>query len=210
MLHGVHFGIANGCNPPESGAYWGGMDSSEADTVRRVLKGDRDAYGEIVRLHQDMLVAFAAYRLPDAALVDEVVQQTFIRAYEQLGDFDTAKDLGIWLRTICKFMILAELKRLSRDKQNRDTYKDRLRGSLAEAALERGEALDADDLSRLKACLEQLQKTSKELVQARYLQALPVGELARKFGQSAAWVATTLFRVRDTLRRCLQQQEAGA
>ena len=186
------------------------MDSSVTDTVRKVLKGDRDAYGEIVRRHQDMLVAYAAYRLPDAALVDEVVQQTFIRAFEQLGDFDAAKDFGTWLRTICKFMIMAELKRLSRDKQNRDTYKDRLRGSLAEAALERGDVLDSDDLSRLKSCMEQLQKTSRDLVQARYLQALPIGELARKFGQSAAWVATTLFRVRDVLRRCLQQQEAGA
>jgi RNA polymerase sigma-70 factor (ECF subfamily) len=186
------------------------METTVPDTVRRVLRGDRDAYGEIVRLHQDMLLAYAAYRLPDAALVDEVVQQTFIRAYEQLGDYDPSKDLGTWLRTICKFMILAELKRVSRDKQNRDTYKDRVRGSLAEAALERADGADPDDLRRLKSCIDQLQKTSRELVKARYLQALPLGDIARKFGQSAAWVATTLFRVRDTLRRCLEQQEAGA
>lgn len=186
------------------------MDSAEADTIRRVLKGDRDAYGEIVRTHQDMLLAFAAYRLPDAALVDEVVQQTFIRAFEQLKSFDASKELAPWLRTICKFMILAELKRVSRDKQNRDTYKDRLKGSLAEAALDRVEGLDSDDLSRLKGCMDQLQKTSRELVKARYLQALPLGEIARKFGQSAAWVATTLFRVRDTLRRCLGGQGAEA
>jgi RNA polymerase sigma-70 factor, ECF subfamily len=186
------------------------METSVSDTVRRVLTGDRDAYGEIVRAHQDMLLAYAAYRLPDAALVDEVVQQTFIRAFQQLGDYDAAKDFGTWLRTICKFMILAELKRLSRDKQNRETYKDRLRGSLAEAALDRASGGDADDLAALKACMDQLQKTSKELVRARYLQALPLGEIARKFGQSTAWVATTLFRVRDVLRRCLEQQEAEA
>ena len=186
------------------------MDTAVADTIRRVLKGDRDAYGEIVRAHQDMLLAFAAYRLPDAALVDEVVQQTFIRAFEQLRGFDSSKDLAPWLRTICKFMILAELKRVTRDRQNRDTYKDRVRGSLAEAALDRVDGLDTDDLSRLKGCMDRLQKTSRDLVQARYLQALPLGEIAKKFGQSATWVATTLFRVRDILRRCLGGQGVEA
>ena len=179
-------------------------------TVRRVLQGDRDAFALLVRDHQDMLLAFAAYRLPDAALVDEVVQQTFIRAFEQLADFDPAKDFATWLRAICRFMILAELKRLSRDRQNRDTYKDRLKGSLVEAALERADGADADDLLRLRSCMDQLQKTSRDLVKARYQDALPLGDIARKFKQSTAWVATTLFRVRDALRRCLEQQGAGA
>ena len=179
-------------------------------TVQRVLKGDRDAFALLVRGHQDMLLAFAAYRLPDAALVDEVVQQTFIRAFEQLSEYDPSKDFATWLRAICKFMIMAELKRLSRDRQNRETYKDRLKGSLAEAALERPETADADELLRLRSCMDQLQKTSRDLVKARYLDALPLGDIARKFNQSAAWVATTLFRVRDVLRRCLEQQGAGA
>jgi len=78
-------------------------------TLRKVLSGDRDAYSEIVAEHQGMLLAYAAFRIPDAALVDEVVQQTFIRAFEQLRDFQPDKDFGIWLRSICRFMIMAEL-----------------------------------------------------------------------------------------------------
>ena len=179
-------------------------------TLKRVLSGDRDAYSEVVAEYQDMLLAYAAFRIPDAALVDEVVQQTFIRAFEQISDFDPSKDFATWLRAICRFMIMAELKRLSRDRQNRETYKDRLKGSLVEAALERPEGADADDLLRLRACMDQLQKTSRDLVKARYLEALPLGDIARKFKQSTAWVATTLFRVRDALRRCLEQQGAGA
>ena len=90
-------------------AYSSIMENLQA-TLRRVLAGDREAYSAIVSAHQDMLVAYAAFRLPDAALVDEVVQQTFIRAYEQLAEFQVDKDFGVWLRAICRFMILAELK----------------------------------------------------------------------------------------------------
>ena len=173
-------------------------------TLKRVLSGDRDAYSEIVAEYQGMLLAYAAFRVPDAALVDEVVQQTFIRAYEQLKDFQTDKDFGIWLRSICRFMILAELKRATRDRQNKDNYQDHLKVRLLGEALERGESgADEDVLRRLKGCMGRLQQTARSLVTLRYQELLKVEEIATRLGQSATWVATTLFRVRETLRKCI-------
>jgi len=151
-----------------------------------------------------MLLAYAAFRVPDAALVDEVVQQTFIRAYEQLKDFQTDKDFGVWLRSICRFMILAELKRATRDRQNKDNYQDHLKVRLLGEALERGDSgADEDVLRRLKGCMGRLQQTARSLVTLRYQELLKVDEIASRLGQSATWVATTLFRVRETLRKCI-------
>lgn len=182
------------------------MDDLET-ALRRVRQGDRDAYGAVVSHYQDMLLAYAAFRVPDPALVDEVVQQTFIRAYEQLGEFRPGLDFGTWLRTICKFMILAELKRLSRDRENRAGYRDALRDGLLQEALSSAEAApDSDALAALRRCLGKLQETSRELVLSRYQKALKIEEIAREAGQSAAWVATTLFRIRGTLRACVEQE----
>ena len=173
-------------------------------TLKRVLAGDRDAYSEIVADYQDMLLAYAAFRVPDAALVDEVVQQTFIRAYEQIRDFQTDKDFGVWLRSICRFMILAELKRATRDRQNKDNYQEHLKVRLLGEALQRGETMaDEDVLQRLKGCLGRLQQTARSLVTLRYQELMKVEEIAERLGQSGTWVATTLFRVRETLRKCL-------
>jgi RNA polymerase sigma-70 factor (ECF subfamily) len=181
------------------------MDSL-SEAVRRVLAGDRDAYADIVREHQDMLLAYAAYRVPDGALVDEVVQQTFIRAYEQLGDYDPGKDFGNWLRAICRFMILAELKRATRDRANRLHYREVLRQQALDAALAAQlSAPDVDVGVRLRGCLGRLQDRSRALVHYRYEEGLKVEEIARRVGESASWVATTLFRVRDALRKCLEQ-----
>jgi RNA polymerase sigma-70 factor (ECF subfamily) len=177
-----------------------------AATLRRVLSGDRDAYSEIVAEHQGMLLAYAAFRIPDAALVDEVVQQTFIRAYEQLRDFQVDKDFGVWLRSICRFMIMAELKRVSRDRQNKDNYQEHLKVTLLGEALERGASeTDEDVLRRLRGCLGRLQQTARSLVTLRYQELLKVEEIAGRLGQSATWVATTLFRVRETLRKCISE-----
>jgi len=176
------------------------------ETLKRVLSGDRDAYSTIVAEYQDMLLAYAAFRVPDAALVDEVVQQTFIRAYEQLRDFQPDKDFGIWLRTICRFMILAELKRASRDRANKDNYQGHLRAQLLGDALDRaGSGVEEDVQARLKECLGKLQRTARSLVTLRYQELMKVEEIGRRLGQSATWVATTLFRVRETLRKCMGQ-----
>jgi RNA polymerase sigma-70 factor (ECF subfamily) len=173
-------------------------------TLKKVLSGDRDAYSEIVAEHQGMLLAYAAFRIPDAALVDEVVQQTFIRAYEQLRDFQTDKDFGVWLRSICRFMIMAELKRVSRDRQNKDNYQEHLKITLLGEALQRGASeTDEDVLRRLRNCMGRLQQTARSLVTLRYQELLKVEEIASRLGQSATWVATTLFRVRETLRKCI-------
>lgn len=178
------------------------------ETLRRVLSGDRDAYSRIVAEYQDMLLAYAAFRIPDAALVDEVVQQTFIRAYEQLREFQVDKDFGIWLRSICRFMILAELKRVSRDRTNKSNYQEHLKVQLLGDALERaGSEVEEDVLLRLKDCLGKLQRTARSLVTLRYQELLKVEEIAQRLGQSATWVATTLFRVRETLRKCMGQPE---
>jgi len=175
------------------------------ETVRKVLEGDRDAYSHLVRQHQDMLLAYAAFRIPDAALVDEVVQQTFIRAFEQLAEFDPDKDFGVWLRTLCRFMILAELKRSVRERENRRGYREHLQLQLLTQALRREDARpDTDLLARLKGCLDKLQETSRSLVRDRYEKLLKVEDIAARIGQSATWVATTLFRVRETLRKCME------
>jgi len=180
------------------------------ETLERVLAGDRNAYSRIVSEYQDMLLAYAAFRVPDSALVDEVVQQTFIRAFEQLRDFQTDKDFGIWLRSICRFMILAELKRVSRDRTNKDNYQEHLRAELVGQALERGSSdVDEDIRLKLQACLGKLQQTARSLVTLRYQELLKVEEIAERMGQSATWVATTLFRVREILRRCIGEG-AGA
>jgi RNA polymerase sigma-70 factor (ECF subfamily) len=179
------------------------------EVLRRVRAGDREAYSEIVRAYQDMLLAYAAFRVPDPALVDEVVQQTFIRAYERLDEYRSGKDFGVWLRAICRFMILAELKRACRERENRREYRERLKLRLLEEALRRVDGGAEGDLrERLERCLDRLQETSRALLRYRYEQLLKIEEIARRLGQSAAWVATTLFRIREALRECLEQGTA--
>ncbi len=59
----------------------------------RILQGDLDTYGEIVRRYQGMLMSYALRRLSDWSLAEEVVQLTFIRSHQKLEEFDSEKAL---------------------------------------------------------------------------------------------------------------------
>lgn len=176
------------------------------ETIRKVLAGDKDAYSAIVAEHQDMLLAYAGFRAPDRDLADEVVHETFIRAYSQLGEYDPERDFGTWLRTICKFVLMTELKRSARERKSREGFREHIRRQLRDLAFERRQSVaDADTLGLLKDCLGGLGPSQRKLLEHRYGRRATTGEIARLFGRSAAWVATTLFRIRGALRECMER-----
>ena len=96
-------------------------------TREQIQRGDLDAYEMVVRQYQGMILGYAANRLPDIDAAQEVVQLTFIRAYEQLGEYQPERDFGVWLCVICKHFILTELERQRRESRNLDKFSHSLR-----------------------------------------------------------------------------------
>lgn len=175
--------------------------------IARVLDGDREAYAEVVEAHQDMLVAYASFLLPDRAGAEELAHLTLIRAYERLGDFDQERDLGIWLRAICRSLAQGELTRRRRERHNLDSAREVLRQRLAEAAAADADAWgEQDRLAALRRCLAEVAGEARTLLQARYGDDLPVAEAAVRLGRTVTWVTTTLGRLRERLRACVEHR----
>jgi RNA polymerase sigma factor (sigma-70 family) len=74
--------------------------TDDALLVRRCLDGEREAFSDLVHLHQDTALATAlAYtRNPDDA--DDIVQEAFLTAYTSLKDLRYPERFGAWLRRI--------------------------------------------------------------------------------------------------------------
>jgi RNA polymerase sigma-70 factor (ECF subfamily) len=179
------------------------------DIIQQVLAGNQEAYRHVVEQYQDMLLAYASFRVPDRDAVDEVVQRTFIRAYEQLDQFRTGRDFGVWLRAICKFMIMEELKRRTRAQVNREKYGEYLKHQLLRMAADAADAPDADMADILRACMEALQENARELIQLRYTAQKSVDDIAAALDRSFTWVTSSLHRVRGALRTCIEKRVQG-
>lgn len=178
------------------------------EQIRRVLDGDVDAYGEIVREYQGMLLGYASNRLSNPQLAQEVVQLTFIRAYNQIADFRIGEDFGVWLCVICRYMILTELERMRRQSRNQDKYREQFEVELSASMTEI--EIDEDEpepgMLALRTCLKKLRAEAASLMDLRYNKKKSCKEIADQKGRTVTWVTSNLSRVRQTLRRCIEGQ----
>jgi RNA polymerase sigma-70 factor (ECF subfamily) len=176
--------------------------------IDRILAGDRDAYEHIVNHYQEMLMAYTAFRVSDRSMVEEIVQQTFIKAFYQLANFRKGKDFGVWLRAIAHYVILGELKALERRQKNLRTYRDRLNHAVISGILEMSpEGPGSDVLARLAYCVAKLTEASRRLIDMKYTDGMSAKKMAEMLQRSRAWVATTLFRIRQEIRACIDRAE---
>jgi RNA polymerase sigma-70 factor, ECF subfamily len=72
----------------------------EADDLDCARRGDRDAFGRLVRRHQHRVYAAALHILGNHGDADDVAQDSFVRAYRGLAAFDGRADFFTWLYRI--------------------------------------------------------------------------------------------------------------
>ncbi|HEX7165907.1 MAG TPA: sigma-70 family RNA polymerase sigma factor [Acidimicrobiales bacterium] len=73
----------------------------DRDLVARAQRGDDHAFELIVRRHTDTVWRFARRMVADDATAEEIVQDTFVKAYRALGRFRGDAAITTWLYTIC-------------------------------------------------------------------------------------------------------------
>lgn len=72
------------------------------DVIARFRAGDEDAVGVIYRRYAGPVATVARSMIGDAQLVEDVVQQTFVKAWRAASSFDEGRELGPWLYAIAR------------------------------------------------------------------------------------------------------------
>lgn len=176
--------------------------AQEASLILKVQDGDLEAFGPLVDQHLAHVRAFIALRSPALHLVDELAHETFVFAFRNLRQFEAGTSLAKWLRAIAWNLLRAEVKRFGRDQAR---HADAAAWGPEMAAVE--EAPDSTpDAEFLEDCLRQLPTPMRALVAFKYSEDLSGDDIARRLERSTAWVWTTLFRVRQQLRECIERK----
>jgi RNA polymerase sigma-70 factor (ECF subfamily) len=176
------------------------------DAVRRVLAGETDAFADVVRQHQGDVWKVVVAIVGDEALSETLVHQTFVNAYERLGQFRSG-ELARWLKGIARNLVREELRRSSRESRRLRHYRDYLvalyddddRAEAHERALERAVA----------ACRDNLAPASLRAMTLYYDQALDLAGVASAIGRSITATRQLLFRARSAVRACVEQRLAA-
>src|SRR5437764_7937656 len=92
------------------------MELTDAAFVAKARSGDADAYRVLVERHGRALFRLAFRMTGNEQDAEDVVQESFLRAYRQLGKFDERASFGTWLYRIaanCSLDLVRSRKRRS-------------------------------------------------------------------------------------------------
>lgn len=175
--------------------------SSDSELIASVRGGDINAYGELVERHAPRVRACIALRAPLPEVIDELSHEAFVFAYRNLERFEEGTSFSAWVCAIVLQLLRAEQQRFRRNEVRQARYLDHV---IVEQSLLSERETEAPAIEWLDLCLHRLTPRMRELVELKYSAALSAEEIAGKISQSVAWVRTTLFRVRQQLRQCIE------
>ena len=177
------------------------MKSDDADDlrsiVRRVRQGDRNAFGNIVALFENRLMSLATMIVRDPAAAEEIVQDSFVRAYVHIDRYDDKRALYPWLATIAVRLSLNWNARRQRSRIDASAEPER---HAADTNPEQELSLDQGRM-RLWSAVEALPKGERLAILLCYRQEMSVAEAARALEVTNGTVKTWLFRARRKLRK---------
>lgn len=87
---------------------------SESQLVERARGGDRQAFGELVVRYERRLLRVISRFISDNELSKDLMQETFLRVYERLDQFDSSRRFGPWLFRIGVNLTLDHLRKRKR------------------------------------------------------------------------------------------------
>ena len=168
------------------------MADEDAQLVERVRAGDRSAFEALVAMYLPRACAVARAVLHDVAATDDVVQESFIKAYERLGQLADPSDFPAWLTVIVRNQAISHLRQAMR-------HPTVPLDAVPEPVDAVASSPDNEPLERLRQVLPRLKPEYREVLRLRYEAGLDHPALAATLGISLANLEKRLYRARLAL-----------
>ena len=183
------------------------MDATEAAAVlARARQGDSDAFRALVDTHSRSVFRLAFRMTGNEQDAEDVVQESLLRAYRQLGRFESRANFGTWLYRIVSNCSVD----LMRSKQARH---EQMRGdSIDEGTIE----LPAADMSgpermaqsaeieqRVQGALQELSPLERAAFTLRHYEGRSIDEISTTLGLGTSAAKHSVFRAVKKLRLAL-------
>lgn len=185
-------------------------DRNEAELIRRVGAGDKDAFYELVRPYERAVYTSAMSILNNQADSEEVAQEAVLKAFSNLPRFRGESKFSTWLIQITINEARLKLRKDRRhlyesvDEPQSDDEGDYFPKDYADWREIPSETLQRKELrDALKRAMAALPQKYREVLVLRDIQHLSIEEAAQALGISPGNVKTRLLRARLQMRDAL-------
>ena len=172
---------------------------TDARLVEEARRGDQEAFGELVKRYERRLIRVLFRFVRDVDFAEDLAQETFLRVYERIDQFDTSRRFGPWLFRIGVNLTLDALRKRKR----------RGRWSLfSESPHDRApdpgiaDPRRSIDLSQeVQTVIEQIPEKYRTVLYLRDLENFSTSEIAAILGRKEATVRWRLAEARNRFQQ---------
>ena len=184
------------------------MEQSDAGAVARVRAGETDAFRVLVERHSRSVFRLAFRMTGNEHDAEDLVQETFLRAYRQIGKFDGRATFSTWLYRIAANCSL-DLIRARKRRQEQQSPVDE-EGQEVAAAVAAGEpapdrvAFSGEVKQLLAPAMALLSPMERTAFVLRHYEGMGIEEIGRALGVHTGAAKHSVFRAVQKLRRTLE------
>lgn len=184
------------------------MDTIVKKRIKQVLKGDQEAFGEVVELYKDKIFWLCYRMLGNRHEAEDISQEAFVRAYVNIESFKINRKFSTWLYRIATNLCIDRIRKKKPDffldAEIAGTEGLTLYSQLATS--EQGPDDKVETLELQEVVQREILRLSdkyRTVIVLRYIDDLSLKEIAEVLEMPLGTVKTRLHRGREALRKQL-------
>jgi RNA polymerase sigma-70 factor, ECF subfamily len=191
------------------------MELADQAVIERARSGDSDAFRVLVERHSRALFRLSFRITGNESDAEDVVQETFLRAYRQLGKFDGRSNFGTWLYRIAANCALDFVRARSRrgekvgetgaaNSGSREGASDPILSAPAKDPGPERLAMSSQVRERVAEAMDELSPAERTAFVLRHFEGMCIEDVSRALGCQAGAAKHSVFRAVQKLRRALE------
>jgi RNA polymerase sigma-70 factor, ECF subfamily len=181
------------------------VQDTEAIWLVQAQKGDQQAFTNIVEAYQKPVFNLCYRMLNNAEDAEDAAQETFLRAYRSLKQYDHSRQFSTWLLSIAAHYCIDQIRKnrmnlISLEDQPNQEIPDKLPGP--ESTLSKRE-----EQNRMRLLLDKLNPTDRAAIIMYYWYDCSYDEIAQSLSLSESAIKSRLHRARKEMARLWISQQ---
>jgi RNA polymerase sigma-70 factor (ECF subfamily) len=190
------------------------MELSDSVAVTQAQAGDSAAFRVLVERHSRNLFRLAYRMTGNQQDAEDVVQESWLRAYRQLGKFDQRASFGTWLYRIaanCSLDLIRARKRRAEQQEGADEgSRDPMQTVPDAGPAPDRMAISGEVEDRVAAALNELSEMERTAFVLRHYEGMCIEDISRTLGVQPGAAKHSVFRAVQKLRRALEPLVSSA
>jgi len=182
---------------------------AELELIARCQAGDGQAFEALFHFYRDDVFRFAYLVVRDATLAQDVVQETFLKVFRSIANFQFRSSFKSWLYRVAVNEAITLLRR-RRIREELDptpgAVQEHQRDRVERAWQPEEAVLDSEERKLLHVAIGRLDPVHRTVIVLKYFHDFSDTEIAAVIGCPPGTVKSRLHRARELLRRDMARQ----